>query len=282
MNRFLQAGLLMLSLLAAALFFAYSHLFYCQTVAYSGFREIAPRVYVSPEFPARHHQYLAAALRQAQTRITDFWGKPQGTAVLIFCANLAEYEKYSHSRESAGFSMAAPYGHSFIVLSPNGLNPDVISHEMCHDELFARLGWWQTTFQIPQWFHEGLALMFDTRFIQATDSVQRFKQYASAWRYRIRHQAHPPGLEALSTMKGFFPDDPQQVTRSYLTAGTEVSYWLLFAGREGLFELIGALQENQAFEIAYSAIESRKKKHHPHRGLRNPVRPARRDAAATP
>ena len=40
----------------------------------------------------------------------------------------------------------------------------MIAHELCHDELFARLGWWRVKRQIPQWFNEGLALMVDYRF----------------------------------------------------------------------------------------------------------------------
>ncbi|WP_332368176.1 hypothetical protein [Spirosoma telluris] len=49
-----------------------------------------------------------------------------------------------------------PWGASYLILGPDGNNTDVIAHELCHDELFARLGWWRVKRQIPQWFNEGL------------------------------------------------------------------------------------------------------------------------------
>jgi len=52
---------------------------------------------------------------------------------------------------------------AIMVIGPDGINLDVLSHEMCHTELYHRLGWWRKEMRIPTWFDEGLAMQLDYR-----------------------------------------------------------------------------------------------------------------------
>ncbi len=131
-------------------------------------------------------------LTQARTRIRQFWGQSQGRAVLIYCPIQSQYEAYCAGGEGAGCSLGTPWGDSFLVLGPEGNNPDVIAHELCHDELYARLGWFRIKRDIPQWFDEGLAMMLDYRFSAPVASgtsetaAQRHENYRAEWLYRTR------------------------------------------------------------------------------------------------
>ncbi len=105
-------------------------------------------------------------------RIDSFWLGKQAKPKLIICGTPQEYQKYCQSTEGAGCSLGTPWGQSYVILNAQGLNVDVISHEMSHVELLDRLGWWKTTMDIPQWFNEGTALMLDRRFVNNPDSLR--------------------------------------------------------------------------------------------------------------
>ncbi|MBC8153088.1 MAG: hypothetical protein H7Z72_09265 [Bacteroidetes bacterium] len=129
-------------------------------------------------------------LTQARHRIKQFWGKSQGRAVLIYCPIQSQYEEYCAGGEGAGCSLGTPWGDSFLVLGPEGNSTDVIAHELCHDELYARLGWLRVKRAIPQWFNEGLAMMLDYRFsapvttATGETAAQRHEAYRAEWLYR--------------------------------------------------------------------------------------------------
>ena len=121
-------------------------------------------VYVNQQTTRPQAAQLRQHLATARARLTRFWGDRRGRATLIYCPQQADYEQYCIGGEGAGCSLGTPWGESFLILGPDGNNADVIAHELCHDELFARLGWWRTKREIPVWFNEGLALMVDYRF----------------------------------------------------------------------------------------------------------------------
>ncbi len=192
----------------------------------------------------------------AAARNQMFWGKKLGKANIIMCATDEEYEKFCHSGEGAGCSIGTPMTDSYIVLNINALTPDVISHEMCHDELFARLGWWKSTFGVPQWFHEGLALMLDYRFVAVQDSIERLKGYEAELEMLRKRGYAPVELSAISSMKGFFEGDQLYINRSYMTAGREVAEWLALAGHTSLPVLIQDIKRGMAFEDSYYRLKT--------------------------
>ena len=232
----------------------YSHIFYCQTIPFSSFEKVQERLYVSPGIDAAQRPEMYAIIQKARNRIEEFWGNSASQATLILCSSPDEYQKYCHSDEGAGCSLGTPWGDSYIVLNPYGLNDDVISHEMCHDELFTRLGWWKTTTQIPQWFNEGLALMLDRRFVPETDPMPRYLSYKDEWLYLTHGAQEVLELDELKSMKGFFGGNQRRVMLAYMTAGMEVSYWLMLTGPKNVQVLVDAVSKGSDFGSTYESM----------------------------
>ncbi len=212
-------------------------------------------MYVSAGIPPAQRDLMFGTIRRSQQRIRGFWGNIQGKATLILCSNAAEYQKYCHSNEGAGCSLGTPWGSSYIVLNPYGLNEDVISHEMCHDELFARLGWWKTTTQVPQWFNEGLALMLDRRFVPETDSLQRYLSYRDEWMYLTHGAQEVLELNELESIRGFFGGNQRHVMLAYMTAGMEVSYWMMLSGKGTMQRFLDSVKGGEDFTRTYQATK---------------------------
>lgn len=214
-------------------------------------------VYVSNATTPRQREVLLSHLQIATRRIRQFWGRSEGRAVLIYCPTQEQYAHYCSGGEGAGCSLGLPWGDSFLVLGPEGNSPDVMAHELCHDELFARLGWLTIKRQVPQWFNEGLALMVDYRFTSATtDPSVRFLEYDAEWNYRVRGAGglspqFVPELASLETTRDFFYGNYGRVMLAYLTAGREVSRWLASTGPSALSRLMQALRAGKPFDEAY-------------------------------
>ena len=240
-------------------FFLFPQVWNCQWVARSDFKQVGAGLFVSPEISAQQQKAAFKNIAIAQKRIAQFWGKREGKAALILCNNGAEYQHYCNSNEGAGCSIGTPWGHSFVVLNREGLNADVIAHEMCHDELFTRLGWWKTKRQIPQWFNEGLALVNDYRFVSATDSIQRCIDYHQEMLYRSNGGQVALALDDIATTNGFFGGDEAHVMLAYMTAGTEVSRWLSLVGTQKMRKLVAELQTGGDFSANYRKLEKQAK-----------------------
>jgi hypothetical protein len=241
--------------LAASYFFLFPQVWRCQWVSFSAFRQVQPRLYVAPEISKQQQQMATISLKAAQVRIRQMWGGQRGNATVILCHSLPQYQQYCSSGEGAGCSLGTPWGASFVVLNLEGLNTDVIAHEMCHDELFSRLGWWTTKRQIPQWFNEGLALMADRRFVATTDSIQRYIDYKDELLYRSHGGQTVITLDEIATTQGFFGGNETQQMLAYMTAATEVARWLSLVGEQHIAQLIAQIKQGADFEQCYEALE---------------------------
>ena len=212
-------------------------------------------IYTSRLTPLRQQQQLLASDQLASDRIREFWGTRQGKATLIYCHTPGQYADYcggGGSESSAGCSLGTPWGASFLVLGPEGNNPDVIAHERCHDELLARVGWWRINRQIPQWFNEGLALMVDYRFTNPkANPRQRARDFHDEWEYRAYGRQMALSLAELETMRDFFGGDYHHVMLAYYTGAAEVSGWLARVGRSGPAELARRVGKGEEFEVVY-------------------------------
>ncbi|WP_157579205.1 hypothetical protein [Spirosoma montaniterrae] len=220
-----------------------------------------PGVYVSRMATVRQQTQLREHIKTARARIRRFWGDQRGRAVLIYCPQQADYERYCIGGEGAGCSLGTPWGESFLVLGPEGNNADVMAHELCHDELFARLGWWRVKQQIPVWFNEGLALMVDYRFTDPAvweQPGQLPPEHADSELMPLAPPAMRP-LTSLETTRDFFGGDYDDVMLAYQTAADEVSRWLLVAGRSGVPALTNAVANGENFGVVYRRLERDKR-----------------------
>jgi hypothetical protein len=222
-------------------------------------------VYISQTATPKQHAQLRRNVQRAYDRIRRFWGGRRGQAILIYCPTQDEYEQYCIGGEGAGCSLGMPWGDSYLVLGPDGNNTDVIAHELCHDELFARLGWWRVKRQIPQWFNEGLALMVDYRFShpsvwERSTDLQRDSTYMGDEPMKSFPGQPMLKLSDLETTRDFFGGDYNKVMQAYQTAAEEVSRWLTVVGQPGVPALANALANGDDFRNAYQQLEREKRR----------------------
>lgn len=217
----------------------------CAFVKYDDFVILQPNVYAPATSTIKQQDSLKKYIKIAKKRIESFWGGQKGEATIIFCDNPEEYQKYCQTPEGAGCTIGTPVG-SWIVLNKDGLNPDVIAHEMSHNELMARLGWWKTKTKIPTWFDEGVALMLDYRFVAAQDSIQRYKDYRDEL-FFFSKKSLP--LEKLNTEKEFFAQGEFYTKLAYFTSASIVSRKIAYGGKQAIHQTIQKVKQDNVFEF---------------------------------
>lgn len=217
----------------------------CFLVEYDNFQEIRPNIFVEQKTPKKQQDSLVEYVERAEKRLKAFWESKNGRAKIIFCKNIETYQKYAKTTEGAGFSIGTPLG-SWIILNQDGLNVDVIAHEMCHDELMTKLGWWKTKKEIPTWFDEGLALMLDYRFVSSQDSIQRYIDYRTELSYL---SPVPIPLNELNTQKDFFGQGELFTKIAYFTSAVEVSRRISLKGKKEIFRTINKTEKDGTFEF---------------------------------
>lgn len=217
----------------------------CSFVAYDDFIPLQSNVYVAGTTTFKQRDSLKKYIQIAKKRVIDFWGRQQGHATLIFCNDADQYLKYCRTASGAGCTIGTPVG-SWIVLNKDGLNADVIAHEMSHDELMTRLGWWKTKRIIPTWFDEGVALMHDYRFVSNPDSAQRYKAYKTELYFL---SPRPLSLDDLSTEKEFFGKGEFHTKLAYLTSATAISGKIAFGGKKTILQTVERVKLQNSFEF---------------------------------
>jgi hypothetical protein len=213
-------------------------------VEYSDFEEISDRVFVSPETSPGQRDSLLAYLDTAHARNVRFWGERVAYPKVVFCHSLELAEKYGYAGSPASFFMTPLF--SFVMIVPEGLHPDIISHEMCHPELYQRAGWAKHTLAFPVWFFEGVAMQVDHRLFYSE----------TAWQNMARNGRQAPLLTDIHKPEGFFSGDFQM---NYATAKREVTRWLEVVGPEGLKRLIEETTVTGDFYQVYQAIEQKQR-----------------------
>lgn len=232
--------------------FLYPQVFYCETIGLSDFRKIQRNIFVSPDLNPRTYTHTKNVIRASIARIDSFYMGHQSRPTIIVCSNKDQYKKYCNSTEGAGCSLGTPWGSSYVIVSNQSLNVDVISHEMSHVELLTQLGWWKTLKQIPQWFNEGLALMLDKRFVATEDPVVRYISYRNEWRYYAQKENRILRLNDIESFKDFFTGDDRDIMFAYMSSGMEVSYWMARSGKKGFQEFLHDMRGGEAFQTAYA------------------------------
>ncbi|WP_229203917.1 hypothetical protein [Dyadobacter alkalitolerans] len=243
----------------ASLFFLYPQIFYCELIRFSGFRSDKGSIYYSADIKPVYYKKIKSIINRSEVRVDSFFDGKKANPVIIVCSNPQEYQKYCSSTEGAGCSLGTPWGNSFVILNTQGMNVDVISHEMSHTELLERLGWWTIATEIPQWFNEGIALMLDRRFVNNPDKIGRYYDYMDEWLYYTGGGQQILELRDMASIKGFFNANQKQVMLAYMSAGLEVSYWLILSEDDGLQRLIGEMKAGKSFEEAYQHGEAQKR-----------------------
>ena len=161
-------------------------------IRWSVFEEVAPNVYVHPQAPPEAVDSLMLLLDSARVRNEAFWGERRWHGNIIFCHTetlMSAYAPEGNGKLPGAF-LFSPIA-SQIILGPNGLHPDIVSHELNHPEFFVRVGWLPFQTSIPVWFYEGLGMQVDHRSYYSTD----------AWLAATRGGSRAPALSDLESKR---------------------------------------------------------------------------------
>lgn len=132
-------------------------------ISFSDYREVAVKIYVDPATTQAQVDSLLWAIEIAKERNKMLWREEIPPVSIIFSSTHQNAGKLS---PRAAYSYATFFGSflgGFIAVQPEGLNTDILSHELCHAILHEKLGWYRHYFKIPTWFDEGLAMQVDYR-----------------------------------------------------------------------------------------------------------------------
>ncbi|WP_146202221.1 hypothetical protein [Dyadobacter jejuensis] len=245
-----------IGLILASLFYLYPQVFYTHTLCLSDFERVDGDIYVSKHLEGPLKKQITTVVTDSQHRVGALFGQYQSHPRIVVCATESEYKRYCNSNVGAGCSVGTPWGLHFVVVHLQGINTDVMSHEMSHIELLERLGWWTVLVDVPQWFNEGLALMVDRRFVKSTNPVRRYRGYRREWRQYARELGWLLPLAQLEGMSAFTSPDPDRVMYAYMTSGKEVSRWQIESGPFALTKLIQKIKSGIPFAEAYEQVSS--------------------------
>jgi hypothetical protein len=235
-KRILLASVLLLLIGAVFYWLAPHEIIRCYLVRWSDLDRVAPNLYVDPYMPESERQMLLSSLANAKGRIATLYGEYTANPVIMAGHTMDVMKAYGgNSYNRAGRTYLTPIA-TFIILGPDGvLSVDVLSHELAHVELSARIGH-RNRAKIPNWFDEGLAVQFDDRYSEAE------------WRTRTDNGRTAPDLEQMGIIQ-------HNDWLGYATAKHEVGRWLDGVGQEGFWTLLRSIRSGDEFQETYQSIE---------------------------
>ncbi len=236
--RTIVISLPVLLLIAIVCFFQFISTGYRISVPYRhSFIEIADNVYMNRDFNGDKDE-LITLISDAKKRNADFWGELQSDPVIIFCDNKKLLSRLGGDHDT--LTVFFPSKQSYISVSDEYCNIDILAHEMTHAELHCRLSA-KALDKIPSWFDEGLATQNDYR-----------EQYSlDEWIKQTDNGKNTVALKDMDEPSEFYAGTADDRRFRYLNAKHEVSEWMDVHKQEGLLKLIDKLNDGEDFKNAY-------------------------------
>lgn len=229
---------------SAAVYYAKSpEVFNCCIVSISGKFEKSDKynLFISKDTPYTVKDSILSILQDADKRVYKYWesSKRKGNPTIIFCYSDSLLADYTSGNNI--LSYITPF-KDIIAFGKNAINLDMLSHEMFHTELAARVGYLNTTMEIPVWFNEGLAMQVDYREEYSERKYQEVKDL-------------PQMKIELNKIKdqSFYTGD---FYYHFIFARHEISSWINKVGKDGLFTLINELNNGKDFYDVYDKLLS--------------------------
>lgn len=135
--------------------------------ACSGFRQVAPHVYVDQQASDAQVDAALQDLATAEELVLEFYPSRRSDAVWLLCLS------GDCGVRTQPLPLAMAYMDLFVFVYPDGATPTILAHELAHMELHQRVGSNPRLFSqaVPTWFDEGLAVYIsqDTRYLDVED-----------------------------------------------------------------------------------------------------------------
>jgi len=194
------------------------------------------RLYFNSNTPLNKIDSLKGLIENANNRIANFWGEKTSDPKFIFCATATDFSKYSNAPDAPAITHLKL--GSYIVLSNDGLDLDIIAHEISHAELYERVGFFKWSFSIPIWFKQGLAMQNDNRNYYSEDTLK----------VRSDNFKNLPDVKRFKKDEEFYAGSHEEIMLNYMTAKHEFKNWYT---KEKFDKLMKDLKKSKSFEEAF-------------------------------
>ena len=237
----ISAAVLLIAGVALLVFINYHPFGYRISVGVHGFSQAAPNVYFNNGYSHDKEEALAI-ITEARERVEGFFGEVSSNPVIIICDDEHALKKMGGA--TTAMSIAIFRVHSYILISPQWLNVDILAHEISHAEVFNIVynGKIRKPDLIPTWFDEGVALLNDYR-----------EEYGEeAWIKATNNGQDTISLDDIDTPDKFFTiEDSEKLKLHYIVSGHEVRNWIEKNGIEALFDLLKKVNHGNKFRELY-------------------------------
>jgi len=129
-----------------------------------GFQQAAPHVFIESTAKAPDVARIKSDFAAARERLLGFYPDLRAQPKWLFCVT-----DTCQNRVGGQGPLAMAYLNFYVQVSPKGQSVPILTHEMAHAELKARIcNLRYLRGAVPAWFDEGLAVYLsrDTRFLQ--------------------------------------------------------------------------------------------------------------------
>ena len=208
----------------------------CILIDYLDFKK-ADRLYFNVATPQNKIDSVEFLVKLASTRVDSFWGQEKCDPKYIYCESNEDFKKFG-----SPFSMPAlthlKFG-TYIVINHDGVDLDIIAHEISHAEFYERIGFYNWSFKIPRWFDEGLAMQNDYRNYYSEDTLK----------FKSNNYQNLPDVKLLKSGKQFSEEGShEQIMLHIMLAKHEVKNWHT---REKLNQFMKDINSGKTFEEAF-------------------------------
>lgn len=235
-------SLLLLIAAAVVCFFEFNPTGYRMSVPHrASFEKISDNVYVNRYYSGNRDE-VTYLIDEAKSRVADFYGSLTclDHTFIIICDDEKLLAKLGGDHDTQ--TVLFPAKKSYISISTEYLNVDVLAHELTHAELKERLSN-KALRKIPTWFDEGIALQNDYR-----------EQYGpAAWAEQTNSGINIAAHEDMDTAAEFYSGTKEDRRFRYLNAKHDVAEWLKTHGLQGFMDLIDRLNSGEDFGAAYGS-----------------------------
>lgn len=204
-------------------------------IGFSDFKKEG-NLYFNPVSSRNSIDSVESLIESATKRVIRFWGDKKASPVFIYCEQDADFKKYSVNTGAPAVTYCKMGEH--IVLGKEGIDLDIIAHEISHAELYARVGFYVWTFKLPDWFKHGLAMQNDYRIYYSLDTLK----------VRTNNFKTMPDITNFKTGAQFYSGSINQIMLRYMTAKYVIGMWYT---PEKLQKLIRDLQAGKSFDESY-------------------------------
>ena len=229
-----------LIIIVAVYFFQFTRS-YMKTVPYRpSFEKLADNIYVNKGNSLSQNEILSL-YEQAKERDSAFYGELQSLddIIIILCDDPKISSKIGEKDTITTYGRKTK---SYICISNEYFNIDILSHELTHAELHTRLTK-DALEKLPVWFNEGLA----------TQNDYREKYSEEEWVKQTNNGEKALPLEDMDTSSEFYAGTYEEKQFRYMNAKHEVAEWMAAHGQEGLIDLIERLNTGEEFDSIYNA-----------------------------